>query len=371
MNNNMKPWGFELDEYIREGEPDKLARVDAWQTAIGLQAVDGLKPSPYLLQTAKQHIDGEISIEDVQSRIEDYYQKRGERSEIELESEEADIVSSRIAKLLGERTFSFSPATWKSIHGQLFEGLIKNAGSYRTYNITKNEWVLKGNTVLYSSYDSIKDTVDYDFDIEAHFSYEGLSRQEVVRHITQFIAGIWQIHPFPEGNTRATAIFAIKYLNALGYKVNNEPFSEHSWYFRNALVRANYNDLNAGIAADSSFLELFFRNLLLGEGNELKNRFLHLDWEAEQLEGTRSANENVSKCRNCTLDCTLEEFAILKQLKANPQMTQKELAKALGRSERTIKSRTVDLQERGLLSRKNGKRNGSWVVLADLNKGRE
>ncbi len=227
----MKPWGFELEEYIREGEVNKAARADAWQTAIGLQAVDGLKPSQYLIETAQENIDGDISMEEAERRIESYYKARDKRTEKELETEEADIVSSRIAKILSERTFSLSPATWKSIHGQLFKGL---------------------------------------------------SMHEVADHIARFTSGIWQIHPFSEGSTRSTAVFIIKYLNSLGYRVNNQPFAEHSWYFRNALVRANYNNLVEGVVADPQFLEAFFRNLLLGEDNELKNRFMHLDWVSEQ-----------------------------------------------------------------------------------------
>ena len=222
MDDKLKPWGFELEEYIREGEPDKAARIDAWQTAIGLQAVDGLKPSHYLIETAQKHIKGDITIDEATQRIEGYYRERDRRTESELEAEEADVVSSRIARILSERTFSFSPATWKSIHGQLFKGLIKSAGAYRDHNISKNEWVLKGDTVRYAAWDTIKETVDYDFDIEKSFSYKNLSLEDVATHIARFTSGIWQIHPFPEGNTRSTAVFMIKYLNSLGYRVNSE-----------------------------------------------------------------------------------------------------------------------------------------------------
>ncbi len=282
MNARLEPWGFELEGYIREGEPERAAKAEAWQTAIGLQAVDGLKPSRYLIETAQEHIEGDITIDEAEKRIEGYYREKDKRTQSELETEEADVVSSRIAKLLSERTFSFSPATWKSIHGQLFKGLIKKAGAYRDYNISKNEWVLKGDTVRYAAWDAIKETVDYDFSIEKNFSYKGLSMQDVVFHIARFTSGIWQIHPFPEGNTRSTAVFVIKYLNSLGYTVNNQPFAENSWYFRNALVRANYNNLAEGVAADVRFLEAFFGNLLLGENNALKNRFMHLDWAGGQ-----------------------------------------------------------------------------------------
>ena len=277
MNARLEPWGFELEGYIREGEPERAAKAEAWQTAIGLQAVDGLKPSRYLIETAQEHIEGDITIDEAEKRIEGYYREKDKRTQSELETEEADVVSSRIAKLLSERTFSFSPATWKSIHGQLFKGLIKKAGAYRDYNISKNEWVLKGDTVRYAAWDAIKETVDYDFSIEKNFSYKGLSMQDVVFHIARFTSGIWQIHPFCEGNTRTTAVFIVKYLKTFGFHINNDAFAEHSWYFRNALVRANYNDLTRGIHATTEYLEHFFGNLLLGTEYELKNRNLVID----------------------------------------------------------------------------------------------
>ena len=134
-------WQFELEEYIKQGEPDKIEKSEAWQTAIGLQAVDGLKTSAYLLDTAKDHIEGKISIDDAQKRIQSYYEQRADRVETENETKEADIVSARIAKLLGEKTFQFSPAEWLTIHRRLFEGVFPHAGQIRNYNITKKEWV--------------------------------------------------------------------------------------------------------------------------------------------------------------------------------------------------------------------------------------
>jgi len=272
-----KKWELELNEYIRQGEPDKVDKSNAWKTAIGLQDVDGLKPSEYLLETAKEHIEGRITISEADKRIHSYYEERQDRSEIEEDTKEADIVSVRIAKLLGEKTFQFSPVEWQSIHRKLFEGVFDHAGKMRDYNITKKEWVLKGDTVMYASYDSIKDTLDYDFSQEKNFSYEGLSIEDSVRHIAKFTSGIWQIHPFGEGNTRSTAVFIIKYLKTFGFNVSNETFAENSWYFRNALVRANYNDWQNGIHATTEFLELFFENLLMNANHELKNRYMHVD----------------------------------------------------------------------------------------------
>ena len=276
-----KNWQLEFQEYIRQGEPEQIEKSRAWQTAIGLQAVDGLQTSAYLLDTAKEHIEGKIDIDEAQKRIQSYYEESNDRMEAEDETREADIVSARIAKLLGEKTFQFSPAEWLSIHRRLFEGVFEHAGQIRTYNITKKEWVLNGETVIYASCSSIKEVLDYDFNTEKQFSYEGLSMAESVKHLAKFASDIWQIHPFCEGNTRATAVFMIKYMKTFGFEVDNDAFEKHSWYFRNALVRANYYDLKNGVYATTKYLELFFNNLLMGTEHELKNRYLHVDYKAE------------------------------------------------------------------------------------------
>ena len=254
-------WQFELEEYIKQGEPNRAEKSEAWQTAIGLQAVDGLNTSAYLLDTAKDHIEGKITIDEAQQRIHSYYEQRTTRTEIENETKEADIVSARIAKLLGEKAFQFSPAEWLSIHRRLFEGVFSHAGQIRQYNITKKEWVLNGDTVIYADWNSIKDTLDYDFANEKQFSYEGLSVDAAVKHLAKFASDIWQIHPFGEGNTRATAVFMIKYMKTFGFRVNNDAFEKNSWYFRNALVRANYTNLQKGIGGVETRLRELGRQL--------------------------------------------------------------------------------------------------------------
>ncbi len=362
--NDNEKWQMDLEEYIRQGEPEQSEKSTAWKTAIGLQDVDGLKTSEYLLETAKEHIEGKINIKTAQKRIQSYYEERQTRTEIEEGTKEADIVSARITELLGEKTFQFSPAEWKTIHKRLFKDIFPHAGEYRTYNITKSEWVLNGETVLYASADSISATLDYDFEQEKQFSYEGLSAGDAVKHIAKFTSGIWQIHPFCEGNTRSTAVFIIKYLKTLGFSVNNEIFAENSWYFRNSLVRANYNDLGKGISAAIIYLERFFENLLLGYQNELKNRFIHVDYKEQSA--IQSAKVPNSKSQYGTLEMTLEEMAILKVLQAEPSATQKRISELTGKSERTIKRRTVEMQEKGLIRRENGKRNGRWEVLIKL-----
>lgn len=279
MSNN---WYEDLNEYIKLGEPKPEEKTVAWQTAIGLQAVDGLTTSEYLLETAKENIEGKITIKEANARISNYYEERSDRHAIETGTKEADIVAGRITALLAEKAFSFTPAAWMSIHRYLFKDVFMHAGEIRTYNIYKNEWVLNGKSVFYASYDSIPMTMEYDFKTEAAFSYKNLSRDAINRHLVQFTCDIWQIHPFGEGNTRSTAVFLIKYLSSLGYSINQECFAKKSWYFRNALVRANYNDLPNDIHATTLYLESFFENLLFGGNNELKNRYLHINWQYNQ-----------------------------------------------------------------------------------------
>ena len=279
----------EFDEYLRQSEPHRSERAQSWKTAIGLQAVDGLKPSSYLLETARRHIEGDISIEEVKSLIDSYYQTQTSHTQDSAMTEEADKVSANIAELLNEKTFTFSPMGYISIHWRIFNGVFKFAGSLRDYNISKKEWVLRGDTVLYTSAAELRMTLDYDFAQEARFDYRTLSPSEMIVHFARFISGLWQIHPFGEGNTRTTAVFAIKYLRSMGFDVNNDLFAAHSWYFRNALVRANYRNYQKKVEPDFHFLEQFFRNLLLGEQDELKNRYLLIQLPENFPASTRQA----------------------------------------------------------------------------------
>ena len=353
----------DFEEYIRQSEPYKREKGYAWQTAIGLQAVDGLKPSEYLKEKARQHIEGDITIDEVKQLVDSYYKSKVARSSSEDRTEEADKVSARITEIISVNTFTFSPIEYLAIHRHLFEGIFSHAGQIRDYNITKNEWVLKGATVLYASAGSIRETLEYDFSQEKIFDYKNLNIDEAIRHIARFVSGIWQIHAFGEAETRTTAVFTIKYLHTFGFNFSNETFANHSWYFRNALVRANYNDLTKGVYATTEFLEKFFRNLILNEQNELKNRNLQIDEiEKEAIQSAKQTDMDIPKCKNCTLDCTLEEIAVLNYLKEKPNATQKEIAQHIGKSERTVKSMTVNLSERGIIERKNGRRNGFWEI---------
>ena len=270
-------------EYIKQSEPSKRDKGYAWHTAIGLQAVDGLKTSKYLIDTAIKNIEGDISIDEAQELLNTYYEENP-KADTEDRTEEADKVAVRIAKILSERAFSFTPNEYISIHKKLFAGIYGHAGKLRDYNITKKEWVLNGATVLYGSASELRATLDYNFSEEKKFSYKNLSMEEIIHHLAVFVSRLWQIHVFGEGNTRTTAVFFIKYLRTLGFDATNDIFAENAWYFRNALVRANYNDLKNGVHETTEYLELFLRNLLLDEKNELHNRSLHISGMFEEAD---------------------------------------------------------------------------------------
>ena len=266
-----------FDEYIRQGEPAQRERADAWRVAIGLQAVDGLKTSEYLHQTARRNIEGEITIDEARELLKQYYVSKTTHDEDDADKEEADRVSGNIAKLLQTDAFTYSVAGLAAIHRAIFEGVFKHAGRFRDYDISKKEWVLQWDSVLYGRWQDLKMTIEYDLEQERQFDYTGLDKGQIIEHLARFVAGLWQIHPFAEGNTRATAVFTIKYLRYLGFSVNNDLFERHSWYFRNALVRANYRNVVKGVEREPLFLIRFFRNLLLGENNELKNRYMMIN----------------------------------------------------------------------------------------------
>ena len=266
-----------FDEYIRQGEPAQRERADAWRVAIGLQAVDGLKTSEYLHQTARRNIEGEITIDEARELVKQYYVSKTTHDEDDADKEEADRVSGNIAKLLQTDAFTYSVAGLAAIHRAIFEGVFKHAGRFRDYDISKKEWVLQWDSVLYGRWQDLKMTIEYDLEQERQFDYTGLDKGQIIEHLARFVAGLWQIHPFAEGNTRTTAVFTIKYLRYLGFSVNNDLFERHSWYFRNALVRANYRNVVKGVEREPLFLIRFFRNLLLGENNELKNRYMMIN----------------------------------------------------------------------------------------------
>jgi len=357
----------DFDEYIRQGEPDRIEKANNWKTAIGLQQVDGLKPSAYLIELAKQNIEGDITIAEVKKRIDAYYKVLANRqSEIDDRTDEADKVSARIAEILSENTFSFTPMEYLSIHRRLFDGLYKFAGKIRDYNIAKSEWVLNGDTVIYAGALNLRATLEYDFEQEKKYDYKGLTKQQIVEHIAHFTAYLWQIHVFGEGNTRTTAVFIIKYLRKLGFKdVNNDLFAQHSWYFRNALVRANFEDLSQNIHKTNKYLIRFLSNLLLNEKNILKNRELHIHFVPTDNVGV---NQNVGVNGGVNDDNVGVYVGVKKEiiihLKNNPKLTVQELSIKLNKSTRTIERNIRELREKNIISRVGSDKTGFWKILS-------
>ena len=333
-----------FEEYSKEKEPAKYYKTYAWKTAIGLQQVDGLEPSEYLIKTAEQSINGNISFDDAHNLITTYYKENKCQTE---RTEEADKVSVRIAQMISENSFVFSPIELITIHKRLFEGIYSHAGRIRDYNISKQEWVLDGDTVIYGNAYNLRETLDYDLGLEKNFDYTGLSTEETIKHLARFISNLWQIHIFGEGNTRTTAVFLIKYLSKLGFNVTNDIFAENSWYFRNALVRANYNNRAKNVTETTYYLELFFRNLLLDEDNILSNREMHI------------AFKEIDEQPEIVTD---REKMIIELVKENPQITLAEISKKIGKSLRTVNSSMKLLQEKGVIERVGSKKNGYWAT---------
>ena len=271
----------DLSDYLLASEPHKRERGRLWRTAIGLQKVDGLSPSAYLLETARRNIEGEITLKESGAVLEAYYRAKPSKTVQSSRTEEADKVSQHIVEVLSEPTFSFSPASYITIHRRLFKGVFNHAGRIRDYNITKSEWVLHQDTIRYESAEMIGPTLEYEFSRERNFNYRGLSEMETISHLARFIADVWQIHPFGEGNTRTTAVFAIKYLRQLGFPAANDLFAKEAWYFRNALVRANYTNLPKGIHPTLIYLEQFLQNAVLGKNLPLQNRVMLVGTHAE------------------------------------------------------------------------------------------
>lgn len=332
---------LDFDEYIRQGEPSKKEKASIWQTAIGLQAVDGLKTSDYLKETARKHIEGEIDIDEVRQLVKTYYQSKTQREPDDDGKQEADKVSANITKILSSQTVDFSTGGYIAIHRRVFEGVFKHAGKLRDYDITKREWILDGDTVNYLNWEDLHRAIDYDIEQERAFSYRGISSHDMVIHISHFVSGLWQIHPFAEGNTRTTAVFAILYLRSIGFEVNNDLFARHSWYFRNALVRANYKNALLGIDYTPIYLERFFRNLLLAEQWDLRNRYLHIhatdEWkEQPNLAEPINALEISDKYRTSTVQVESklhsDNYSIVKIVLTigGSQMSVREMMSAIG-----------------------------------------
>ena len=365
-----------FDEYLRQGEPSQKESAENWKTAIGLQAVDGLQPSAYLIDVAKRNIEGEITLDETRKLIDSYYQNKTVRTPKDEDEEEADKVSANIAKILASKTFAFNTNGYVSLHRRIFEGVFKHAGEIRQYDISKKEWVLEGDSVNYLNWEDLRRALDWDIEQEKNFQYKGLSDDEKIEHIAKFVSGIWQIHAFREGNTRTTAIFTIQYLRSLGYEVNNEMFAKHSWYFRNALVRANYRNINKDIEYSPIYLVRFFRNLLLGESWVLKNRYLHIDptdeWKVQPRLATpqvphtphqkvdRKGGQKTEKVGRKGGQKTKE--SILSLIASDPFVTTNEMSKRLKINRSAISKHIKKLKEDHIIERIGPDKGGKWLI---------
>ena len=259
------------ENYIIEIETNDVSKKqEYWDVGIGLNKVDNLEPSKYLIDLSKKNINGELKYIEVEELLKTYYETQDNNIKIKQEKE-CDLVSLRIAQLLENKSFGFSPVTIKNIHKYLFKDIYDFAGEYRNYNITKKEEILNGDTVKYVNYQEIESFLEYDFKQEKEFDYSSLSKDELIKHIAKFTSSIWQVHPFGEGNTRTTAVFIEKYLNSMGFEVNNTMFKEHSKYFRNSLVVSNYGNIPKEVYPKFDYLIMFFENLLQGKNYILDN----------------------------------------------------------------------------------------------------
>ena len=357
----MKEGYLDFDAYIRQGEPDKKEKASIWRTAIGLQAVDGLQTSEYLRETALKHIEGEIDIDEARQLIQTYYQSKTQHDVTDDDMQEADKVSANITKILSSRTLDFSAKGYIALHRRIFEGVFKHAGKVRDYNITKKEWVLDGDTVHYLNWEDLHRALDYDIEQERQFIYKGLTTDQLIKHIAHFVSDIWQIHAFGEGNTRTTAVFAILYLRDLGYKVENDMFAQHSWYFRNALVRANYRNAVEGIDYAPEYLERFFRNLLLGEQWDLRNRYLHIH-PSEEWRVQPNLSPSVKTVEKTVEKTTRTVEKILKILSNTPSITVREMSEILGLSRRGVEEQIKSLKQKGVIRRIGPDKGGHWEV---------
>ncbi len=263
-----------INQYNEIDNPKGYVKQLEWDMAIGLQEVDNLKPSKYLEQIKEKNVLGELTINEVEQSLREYYIEKGKQNSINHNELECDFVSMRIVELLEKDDFELSIDYLKYIHKYLFQDVYEFAGEFRDINFSKHEIILNNDSVAYGDYKTLRESLEYDISLEKEKNYKDMSIVDVIKNITDFSSSIWQVHPFREGNTRTTALFIEKYLISLGYNVDNSLFKDKSVYFRNALVRSNYfnNDLN--IKEDKSCLIKFYENLLLGKNNNLHSEDL-------------------------------------------------------------------------------------------------
>lgn len=263
-----------VNEYEEKYKSSNYVKQLQWDMAIGLQEVDNLKPSKYLEKLLKEEIKGNLTIEEVEKELKEYYIEKEKKNEINHDELECDFVSARIVELLNKNNFNLSVDYLKYVHKFLFQDVYEFAGEFRKIDFSKHEKILNNDSVAYGDCTTLMPSLEYDISKEKDKNYKEMNIVEVINNITKFSSNIWQVHPFREGNTRTTALFIEKYLISLGYSVDNTLFKDKSVYFRNALVRSNYFNNYLNIKEDNSYLIKFYENLLLGKNNNLHSKDL-------------------------------------------------------------------------------------------------
>lgn len=269
-----KEFDSSINEYEEEYKSSNYIKQLQWDMAIGLQEVDNLKPSKYLEKLLEENVEGNLTIEEVEKELREYYIEKENKNAINHSELECDFVSARIVELLNEDKFELSVDYLKYVHKFLFQDVYEFAGEFRKIDFSKHEKILNNDSVAYGDCNTLTESLEYDISLEREKFYKEMNIVEVINNITKFSSSIWQVHPFREGNTRTTALFIEKYLISLGYSVDNTLFKDKSVYFRNALVRSNYFNNYLNIKEDNSYLVKFYENLLLGKNNNLHSKDL-------------------------------------------------------------------------------------------------
>ncbi len=254
-----------------------------WETAIGMQAVDGLLPSKeFITLVTKSLTKSSISPSGLITLMRVGYYDNGSNEPIDKDTMQADYVSTNIYHFLRKWYYYYPDLctleAFKEIHERLFRKTHENAGEFRRYNISKREWVLSGDTVKYGDCINIKSELEKCFTKAKKCSQ--MNQTEMVKYLSELTSSIWQVHPFSEGNTRTTACFMISYiLTVTDFPQIYDTFVDNSLYFRNALVRACYENSQYGIKPTTRYLERFYENLLFDKKNKLDNQQLHISYE--------------------------------------------------------------------------------------------
>ena len=358
-----------FEDYIKGLEEEKYYKGYLWDTAIGLLDAVGVETSEYLWEVARDSIYGDTKIHEVEQQVSAYYDQETWRSK-DRSTEAADRIAARIVTLLADPAFYFTPEHYMDIHKKLYGGLFDYAGKVRNRDITRSEWVLGDKVVTYSDAGELLEALVYGMSLEMDYSYLNLPVDEAIKHIAQFFARLWQLHVFEEGNTVATAVFLLKYLNFLGLEVASDVFSKNAKYFRNALVRANYSDEEEGVYACLDYLELFLRNLILKEYNPMRNEDLLVSKEEEQnIDPINDPIEEIHNdpinVENDPIKLTRREQTIYNYIKDGSHMNRNDMAKKLKCSEATVKRAVVSLTKKGLIVREGSNKTGYWRVASN------